>query len=221
MKLKTMFELQDKLNSATNGEDWVSGVTKNGKSIDWKRCIYMECAEVIDSFAWKHWKSIDAKVDYDNIKIEIVDIWHFVMSLAIEQSKKPLDKLVSDFAKLSGFEAIKSPKTSFAKDEQILSSVESIMFRVLDKNSFDILALGEEFFELVSLGGLNLDELYKLYIGKNILNSFRQDHGYKDGSYKKLWSGEEDNVVMKRVLDTNPSFAPDELYSELKRLYTN
>ncbi len=51
--------------------------------IDWNRCIYMEVAELINSYPWKHWKDIDAKADYENIQIEIVDIWHFVMSEAL------------------------------------------------------------------------------------------------------------------------------------------
>jgi hypothetical protein len=69
------------------------------------------------------------------------------------------------------------------------------------------------------MSGLDLESLYKLYVGKNILNQFRQDNGYKDGSYIKIWGGEEDNVVMKRVLEENSSVSPSELYKELTKLY--
>ena len=40
---------------------------------------------------------------------------------------------------------------------------------------------------------------------KNVLNFFRQDNGYKDGSYIKLWDGKEDNqhlVELTTELDT-------------------
>lgn len=37
----------------------------------------------MESFNWKHWKDISGSHDEDNIKIEIVDIWHFVMSYLI------------------------------------------------------------------------------------------------------------------------------------------
>ena len=67
--------------------------------------------------------------------------------------------------------------------------------------------------------GLNLDSLYKLYIGKNILNQFRQDHGYKEGSYIKEWNGEEDNVTMQRILDHTPQISPEELYRKLEEAY--
>src|SRR5690606_33754136 len=32
-------------------------------------------------------------------------------------------------------------------------------------------------------------DLFCQYVGKNVLNFFRQDHGYKEGTYRKLWSG--------------------------------
>ena len=45
-----------------------------------------------------------------------------------------------------------------------------------------------------------MDELYRQYVGKNVLNSFRQDYGYKEGTYIKNWNCEEDNVVLTRLL---------------------
>ena len=45
-KMLQMLQLQQQLNDATNGENWEKGITKNGKVIDWKRCVYMECAEI-------------------------------------------------------------------------------------------------------------------------------------------------------------------------------
>ena len=69
------------------------------------------------------------------------------------------------------------------------------------------------------MSGLNLETLYRLYVGKNILNQFRQDNGYKDGSYIKVWAGEEDNIVMKRVWEENSNIKPDVLYKELAKIY--
>ena len=60
-------------------------------------------------------------------------------------------------------------------------------------------------------------DLEKVFYGKNILNKFRQDHGYKDGTYKKMWlyNGKEveDNVVMIDKIDT------EDLYLELEKVY--
>jgi len=82
-KIETMLRLQQQLNDATNGTGWEKGITKNGKQIDWRRCIWLEAAELVESYPWKHWKNIAANPDYANIKIEAVDIWHFVMSEAL------------------------------------------------------------------------------------------------------------------------------------------
>jgi hypothetical protein len=48
-KILIMLQLQNQLNDSTNGDEWTKGLTKNNKVINWKRCIYMECAEMIDS----------------------------------------------------------------------------------------------------------------------------------------------------------------------------
>ena len=56
--IEQMFDLQRQLNNHTNGVMWVDGITKENRKISWYRCIYMETAEAIDSFNWKHWKSI-------------------------------------------------------------------------------------------------------------------------------------------------------------------
>ncbi len=63
---------------------------------------------------------------------------------------------------------------------------------------------------------LSYEELYKLYIGKNILNRFRQNHGYKSGDYMKVWSGREDNVVLQEILDKNSNITANTLYSLLE-----
>ena len=75
------------------------------------------------------------------------------------------------------------------------------------------------FIDVAIQSGLNLDTLYTLYVGKNILNQFRQDHGYKEGTYIKIWNGEEDNVTMQSILEENENVTPDALYKELEKAY--
>lgn len=222
-KILLMLQLQNQLNDSTNGEDWVKGVTKNGKTINWQRCIYMECAEIIDSFSWKHWKNINQEPDWANLQIEVVDIWHFIMSLAIENYSKNLkggiEELALNISAFKNFSKIENQNDSFASEDDVMQKVEEIMAIVLDKNSDDIERLINDFFELVVMSSLDLQTLYKLYVGKNILNQFRQDNGYKDGSYIKVWDGEEDNVIMKRIWEENENISPDGLYRELTKLY--
>jgi hypothetical protein len=51
---------------------WTEGATKEGRQISWLRCIYMEAAEAIDSFNWKHWKNIESEPDLDNDKQDFI-----------------------------------------------------------------------------------------------------------------------------------------------------
>ena len=55
-----------------------------------------------------------------------------------------------------------------------------------------------------------------------MLNFFRQDHGYKEGTYIKDWDGAEDNVRLASIVSTldvtDPQFG-DVLYDKLRLRY--
>ena len=220
-KILQMLQLQQQLNDVTNGEGWEKGVTKNGKKIDWKRCTYLECAELIESYPWKHWKNIDAKPDYANIKIEAVDIWHFIMSQALEDYKIKNLGSIKDLAlkihNLDNYANFTTDIVATTKDyyEQI-EVVEVLMKTLFCGDSTE--ALMAAFIDVAVQSGLNLHALYQLYVGKNILNKFRQDHGYKEGTYIKIWNGKEDNVTMQSILE-NDTITPERLYEGLKEAY--
>jgi len=220
-KILQMLQLQQQLNDATNGEGWEKGVTKNGKKIDWKRCTYLECAELIESYPWKHWKNIDAQPDYANIQIEAVDIWHFIMSQGLEDYKiknlGSIEALALNIQKLDNYATFTAEIVPTTKDyyEQI-EVVEVLMKRLFCEDSTE--ALMKAFIDVAVQSGLNLDALYKLYVGKNILNKFRQDHGYKEGTYIKIWNGEEDNVTMQSILEDD-NITPEGLYESLEKAY--
>ena len=217
-----MLELQQELNDATNGLNWEEGFTKNGKKIDWRRCIYLEAAELIESYPWKHWKNIDASADYENIKIEIVDIWHFVMSETLRLYKVEHKGTLADIAEvvtsMEGFEAFIDPEHGERLDTYAEIKLVESMIKILFCES-DINELLIAFLTISSKLNLKLPELYNLYIGKNILNKFRQNHGYKEGTYLKEWGGREDNVVMQEILTTESDITPEALYSALEEAY--
>ncbi len=220
--LKEMFSLQQKLNDETNGKGWEKGYNKYGRIINWRRCIYMECAELIDSFNWKHWKDIGIPPDWDNIMIELVDIWHFVMSLGLEFYKNKnlgtVDDIVNELADSQYFNEFCLDPLSPDKSDSlmIVSIIEHFIKDVLDDKPF--YKLSDDFLEVALQCGLNLDKLYKYYVAKNVLNKFRQDNGYKEGTYKKVWNDKEDNEVLRELLEKKP-MTIDELYSELEKEY--
>lgn len=207
---KEMFGLQDKLNINTNGAKWKKGTTVQGRNINWYRCIYMETAEAIDSLNWKHWKDINKTDDLENLKIELVDIWHFLMSQAIVD--KGLDKAINDSYKVF----MMFSNTTYQNDLTLLDILEKIILISANKE-----LPTELFYRAVNIiNGFSMKDVYLLYIGKNCLNQFRQDNGYKDGSYIKIWNGKEDNVYMQQILDENPNITYDNLYSSLNVIYS-
>jgi len=223
-KVLEMLLLQQELNNATNGEGWEAGKTKNGKTINWKRCIYMESCEMIDSFAWKHWKAIHQDPDWANLQIEVIDVWHFIMSLGLEDYSQnfrgTIEDLAMNISQMPGYQTLeKNGELQFYEPDVIMEKVEDIISNTVSHENFDSDRLFEDFFELAYMCKLNLQDLYRLYVGKNILNQFRQDHGYKEGSYIKEWNGKEDNIVMQELWEENASMTPKVLYGALQKAY--
>ncbi len=221
-RILQMLKLQQSLNDATNGKNWEAGITKNGKLIDWKRCTYLECAELIESYPWKHWKNIHAEPDYANIQIEAVDIWHFIMSQGLQEYKVnhtgSIEALAEEISTLPNFQPFTEALSSTKKDIYAQIAVVEVLMKNIfcDSSTSSLMA---SFLDVAMQSGLNLETLYKLYVGKNILNQFRQDHGYKEGSYIKIWNGAEDNVTMQQILEKEKEITPEGLYAALEAAY--
>lgn len=220
--LENMLKLQQKLNDETNGLNWENGYTKENKLISWRRCIYMECAELIDSFAWKHWKNISSPTNWENVRLEIVDIWHFILSLLLENRKKEqgLDLLAIEVSSVSAFKDFCKEETKPSENSSeiygILNDIELIIHKC-SGFGFDLGEMLSAYFILAIKCGLNLKSLYKIYIGKNVLNAFRQNHGYKEGLYKKNWNGKEDNEILNEILRNKLEY--EEIYKSLEEWY--
>lgn len=221
--IKEMLIMQAELNESTNGPDWRNGRTTLGKEIDWRRCIVMETAELIDSYPWKHWKSVDATADMENVRVELVDIWHFLMSLALEHFELThAQALLAEAYTDSTNSQWQAPS---AEQSTALAQVrvhEIMMATALQNSAVTpeyLTSLAEAFFHSCQVADLSLERLHQLYMAKNVLNRFRQDHGYKEGTYIKIWNGKEDNVVMFEIIETLMPFSGEGLYKSLKELY--
>jgi len=97
-------------------------------------------------------------------------------------------------------------------------ALEHLASKAVTSKAFDAIA----FADCMRLMDMDLDELFRQYVGKNTLNFFRQDHGYKDGTYIKVWHGEEDNEVLARLVNSLDAGAEDfqqQLYQALKVQY--
>lgn len=219
-KLEEMFKLQKKLNDSTNGENWELGINKYKKEINWLRCIYMEVSELVDSTPWKHWKNINSVSDVNNIHIELVDIWHFLMSYILKEFNIP--KSVSLVNTHCIYEAKKYSEINSKEIVEEAEKLSYIAFAILTKNIPTFSGVDrfiDQFFRCCKISGLSFMGLQKLYIGKNCLNQFRQDNGYKEGYYKKDWNGIEDNVVMMKIINNMEDVTLKVLYKKLENEY--
>jgi len=199
-KILIMLDLQDAMNTKVNN-DWVN------QNFSWYRAIWVESAELLDHYGWKWWKK--QALDTEQVKLELVDIWHFGLSILLLGSEDRKN-IASDIAeKLSNGK----PSGDFRLD------LEAFTLSTLKTKGFDI----KGFSALMSGIDLTFEDLYVSYISKNVLNFFRQDNGYQDGSYKKVWSGKEDNehlVELVGDLDKNSKTFKDNLYNSLQVRYT-
>lgn len=206
-KLVKMFQMQHELNAAIN-PDWL-----NDESQDWYCAVVVEGAEMIDHYGWKWWKH--QTPDIAQVQLELVDIWHFLMSAQL----KALWPQHQDVT------ATIQAAASLWADETLFSTDLDMSFVALAKGLVGKAALGEmpqtEFAALMNQVDFDFSMLFKWYIGKNVLNYFRQDHGYKDGSYIKVWQGREDNEYLADALvqlDVSDNLN-EEIYQFLKAAY--
>lgn len=81
-KLENIFELQEQLNKRI-GVD-MSDMTDEDRAkwiLNYVRAMQQELAELTDSVPWKWWAKYQ-DFDKQNAKVEIVDLFHFLISLA-------------------------------------------------------------------------------------------------------------------------------------------
>ena len=163
-KAVTMLEMQDAMNRKVD-EDWLD------KNREWYRAVWIECAELMDHYGgWKWWKA--SSPDIEQVVLEIVDIWHFGLSMQITPAR--------DY--LSVATRLCDEWQADAASDGFLLDVETLAAAALHERRFAVVTVKH----LLAQVDRGFDDLFASYVGKNVLNFFRQDHGYKDGSYIKF-----------------------------------
>ena len=196
----TMLEMQDRMNQKVH-PDWIA------QQFDWYRAIWIECGELVEHYGYKWWKK--QTPDMDQVKLEAIDIWHFGMSALFADGKTLEDIAELMESQLIGYQAV---------DQDVREATELLAQHSLATKGFSV----RLFWDLLSATGMTFDDLYQQYVGKNVLNFFRQDNGYKDGSYIKQWQGREDNEHLVEILAELDSQQPtysDEVYQSLQQRY--
>jgi dimeric dUTPase (all-alpha-NTP-PPase superfamily) len=207
-QIKEMLELQHQLNAVIN-PDW-----KKAKN-SWTRAIWVEAAELMDHIGWKWWKAQGTNVAQAHI--ELVDIWHFILSQFAETGDD-MDVVASEL------------------HHRLFDQGRRVIFirnKIHSLNEMNLLDRVEAMASLAASGNdctaafaacceeleLDWDELRRIYVGKNVLNLFRQANGYKQGTYIKDWNGAEDNVRLEETMKSSPHLSPADLFKQLGFAY--
>lgn len=223
--ISTMMELQMSFNDKHMPE-WR---TKPPSYVD---AIWTEAAEAFNHSNWEWWKNSGAELDYSQIKMELIDIWHFVMSELMTyecDNEYPHITLIKEIYESALESKPKDFKTSL---EFIRHCFKGIVYHSLAiKSPERISAILASFVSAMFSLEMDWEEVYKLYVGKNTLNSFRQSNGYKKDTaeYKARWANEkgwEDNQYLTEILktlDISKSITDIrlELLNELTRAFHN
>lgn len=224
--LQTLFELVAQYQDALNDKIAAQWKTRNlnstvraklqamedaGKPINWRdlelpfhRAIYVEAVEGVDHInSYKWWKA--AKPNLPQAHMELVDILHFLASHHLESQSAHQIGVSYAQAALQAYPVIEE-----------LGGRESPDFTNRDfcdvwHDEMDVLVSSAaakapnlyQFFKMVVLSGLTFEELGFQYMMKNVLNAFRWDHGYQEGTYVKDWMGQEDNEFLEHYMHEN------------------
>ena len=198
-QVATLLQLQAAMNDRVD-PNWIEA------RYPYLRAVVVEAAEAIEHHGWKWWKH--QEIDIAQVQLELVDIFHFGLSLRL-MTGASVDSISSKLAK-------ELHQGTGENDFKI--ALEHLASSAVTDKAFNAKALAD----CMSLMNMDLDELFRQYVGKNTLNFFRQDHGYKDGSYIKEWHGEEDNEVLAKlvnILDAGADDFQQQLYKALEAKY--
>ena len=202
--------LQHRMNSTVNF-GWISA------NYNWTRAIMVEGVEALDHIGWKWWKK-RPEPDMSQFHLELVDIWHFALSNELVHADGDPHEAAANIRA-----AMRVPRYD------IHSNGRDVDIRYLDiQDLLHVLvgaaAFGEfhltAFNLLLEKSGMDWASLHKAYIAKNVLNLFRQAHGYKEGTYVKVWGGREDNEVLTELLGRNPDATTEMIMNGLREIYT-
>ena len=191
--IENVAKMQDALNEFIT-KDW----KKNRTALDFQIASHQEVAELIDTeyvidekkenIKWKWWKgaagerttdSLDWENTHpkvlDNIKIELVDLLFFSLS------------------------GIKVVKQDYSSKAEIIS--ENDWQNFMDISKYNLLERPTDAVSIIIQLAEKIDfNIIAYYCAKHQLNYFRQLDGYKDGSYKKVQNGMEDNELLHEMI---------------------
>jgi len=204
-QIDNMMHLQDQMNKNVD-KNW------RDNKWNWLRAVRVESMEMLDHYGWKWWKHQEP--DIEQVKLELIDIIHFMLSEALQRG-------YFDSSSVKHFIEMGINQYNNIDDNQELfrNYIERLIRYSFDDQFADMwIIIGY----MILMLKMDFNEVYKMYIGKNVLNNFRQEHGYKNGTYVKEWNGREDNEHLTEImnkLDSDSETFIEDLWTDLENSY--
>jgi len=171
-------------------------------------CTLMELTELKSWTRWKHWKDYsNSKIDKEEIKFELADLLHFVVSLALVIRRS--ENFVYDHYRKLGvsdleeilvyetgwvyshyFKVIASQKNPDLIAEKVTEEIFRLMARDIahgyeiesetgeNERGLVVMDLFRNLFRLFAVWGMTDKDVYDYYTSKNKENYARQERGY-------------------------------------------
>lgn len=210
VQLLEQLTLQHRMNSVVN-PTWINA------NYLWTRAIMVEGVEALDHFGWKWWKKLPTP-DMSQFHLELVDIWHFALSNELVHAGGDPHEAAANIRV-----AVRNPRHEFYRGMQQIDlrhlDIPDLLHVLVGSAAFGEFHL-TAFALLMEKSGMAWADLHKAYVAKNVLNLFRQAHGYKEGTYVKTWDGREDNEVLMEIIERNPQISSEEIMNGLRTIYT-
>ena len=164
------------------------------------KAILVELGEYFEHTAYKWWKKQSA--DWAQANMELIDILHFAISDAVENA------CAQGLNHQQAADEVAALVLQGATGGATITDGKALVVALAkDGDASKALQCGPHFFAalfaaLIDAYG-DANRVYLTYIGKNALNNLRQQRGYKQGTYIKMWQGREDNEVMIELLEAH------------------
>lgn len=184
------------------------------------RAVVIEAAEAIEHHGWKWWKQ--QHKDTAQLQMELIDIWHFLLSEILLRNGGNEEKS-QRYLETQTAHQVDDNRLEFDGQSYALDSLDllELLQALIGTAAAGRVELGL-FAAIMRASELSWSDLFKQYVSKNVLNFFRQDHGYQEGTYRKMWAGREDNEVLvdhMNALDADDPEFKDKLYIALDKSY--
>jgi dUTP pyrophosphatase len=241
MNFTDLVVAQDYLNEITVPK-WKSSMTPS----HYVAQAILELAELVteSGVSYKWWKKSDTnQIDTWNVKIEVIDAIHFIISAQILAVRNAMEHMGGDHRLEAEQQLTELGKTMYVGVDVLELAGQSFDMNLITNDGWinyttfvdivrdlGIFTSGEDFtyldlfrlsyaalLQLVASVGLTSLEISAIYTAKMTLNQIRQSSGYKDGTYVKVQDGVEDNQKLKDLVE---NFLSDNTMS-LARLTKN